>query len=205
MNTISKSFLLFSVSAVTLLSGCKSDDPVQTVDTLPSNLITKIVIDKQGIKWIATDKGLVSFNGKQFTTYNSLPMLYGYPMKDVSLDEVSGNPQLWSATLLGIVQSNIANQSLIITNFYRKTLGGLLSDTVWAVTTDKNRSTFFGTPNGLSIFRSPVWTSYNGKWGGNKDNFLVQIPLQLLPQLKTAGIMCQPTGGAFHALNMPMP
>jgi ligand-binding sensor domain-containing protein len=195
MNILTKNLLFITVSLSTLFVGCKPDEPMVQVDALPSNVITKIVIDKQGIKWIATDKGLVSFDGTQFKIYSSIPVVYNQPVNDISFDGMSESQQIWSATLQGTLQSNIANQTLTVTASYRQSSGGLLSDTVWVVASDQNRSKFFGTPGGLSIFKSTKWASYDGRWGGNKDNFLTTNQISAIATAKNGWNYVSTKGG----------
>gem|GEM_PF-1115531 len=195
MNTFTKSLLLLTVSISTLFVGCKPDEPVDSGDALPSNVITKIVVDKQGIKWIATDKGLVSFDGTQFKTYSSVSLVYNQLINDISFDEMTENQQIWSATLEGTSQSNVSNQALTVVASYRQSAGGLLSDTVWVVASDKNNSKFFGTPGGLSILKSSSWTSYDGRWGGNKDNFLTTNQISAIATAKNGWNYVSTKGG----------
>jgi ligand-binding sensor domain-containing protein len=71
----------------------------------------------------------------------------------------------------------------------------LLSDTVWAVGLDKDNTKYFGTPGGLSILKSSTWTSYDGKWGGNKDNFLTTNPITAIASAKNGWNFVSTRGG----------
>lgn len=178
-----------------LFFGCKTDDP-SNGSTLPSNVITKIVIDKQGIKWIATDKGLVSFDGTNWKTYENASTFYNKSVLDLSLDALSDNKQIWVGTHEGTVKATIASQSLTLSDTYRRASNGLLSDTVWSVASDKNSAKFFGTPNGLSILKNAIWTSYDGKWGKKStDNFLTKKPITAIASAKNGWNYVSTKGG----------
>ncbi|HEY5590853.1 MAG TPA: two-component regulator propeller domain-containing protein [Paludibacter sp.] len=172
MNSYLKYISLLLMPLVCLFFGCKSEEPTD-ISVLPSNIITKIVIDNYGIKWIATDKGLVSFNGKIWKVYPNVKQLSNQPINDLCFDVMSENRQIWAASFGGAVKGSIASQTYLLTDNYHLDSNGLLSDTVFSVATDNNNTKFFGTPNGLSILKNAIWSSYDGTWGKRKDNFLV--------------------------------
>lgn len=166
--SMSKSVLFIAITLIFIvLASCKPDENTDE-DGLPSNVITKITIDKNGIKWIATDNGLVSFDGEKWTAYPKTASLYKMPVLDVILNENT----LLAATFKGALKSNITNQTLNQSQVFERKANGLISDTVNKIATDKLSTTFFGTPKGLSILKENTWTFYDGNWGRSKDNFL---------------------------------
>lgn len=71
---------------------------------LPSNFITDVAVDQNGVKWIATNKGLVKFDGSTWFTYNQLNSGIGGPeVLKVKIDE---NNRVWCNSGNG---SSIAN------------------------------------------------------------------------------------------------
>jgi len=187
--------LFFILSFIVLFFGCKIDEP-SNESTLPSNVINKIVIDKQGVKWIATDKGLVSFDGSDWKTYNSISILSGQKTTDIAFDAMSNQLQLWTAGLEGVSNNIIANKNLTNIISYQQTLNGLLSNNVLAVGTDNNNAKFFGTPNGLSILKNNLWTTYDGKWGTKSvDNFLTLKPITAIASAKNGWNYVATNGG----------
>ena len=159
-------FIVISL-IISILVSCKPNE-ITDEDSLPSNVITKITIDKSGIKWIATDNGMVSFDGDKWTTYPKSAFLYNVPVLDVILDENT----LFASTYKGILKSSFTNQTLNQSKILGKKANGLISDTVNKIATDKLNTTFFGTPKVLSILKDTTWTFYVGQWGRSKDNFL---------------------------------
>lgn len=70
------SFLLFPLLTVLLqfYASAQSFRPTKTFtvnDGLPSNLIYALLEDNKGFLWIATDNGVVRFDGKYFRTFNT--------------------------------------------------------------------------------------------------------------------------------------
>lgn len=168
------SISFFYLCFLFLSFGCKTDDPSMD-ENLPSNIITKISIDKQGIKWIATDKGLVSFNGEIWKTYSTLNPLFNKPTFDVNFDNFSADSQLWVGTTAGVVNASSVSQSITLNNIYNPTSSFFLNDTVRAIATDYGNAKFMGTSKGLYIFKNSVWTLYDGRWGTKStDNFLTK-------------------------------
>jgi len=150
---------------------CNPDEGT-TVDMLPSNVITKISIDKNGVKWIATDKGLVSFDGKKWTTYSKISTLYNKPTLDLLINESSSKKSLMTSNYEGVFTGLFSDQSVSESAAYRRCVKGLVCDTVNRLATNLTNTTFFGTPKGLSILKDTTWTFYDGQWGRKKDNFL---------------------------------
>ena len=196
VKTLSKCLPLFFI--LFLFLGYKSEvtNEIPEIDLtgLPSNVINKIVIDNQGIKWIATDQGLVSFDGTHWKTYANSTWI-NHPILDVSFDEMSNKQAIWAATFEGSIKGTIVGYSLTASESYRKTANQLLCDTIWSVASDMNNAKFFGTPKGISIFKNSIWTSYQGDWGRTTDNFLITNPITAIATAKNGWIYAATRGG----------
>lgn len=59
---------------------------------LPSSTVVDLLIDSRGLTWLATDKGLVRFDGTHVSTYNTRA---GLPSNDVSCIEEAANGDIW--------------------------------------------------------------------------------------------------------------
>ncbi len=57
-----------------------------TKDGLPSNSIYRSILDKHGFLWIATENGLVKFDGKNFKTYTTANGLPDNEITDIFID-----------------------------------------------------------------------------------------------------------------------
>lgn len=189
-----KPISFFYLSIIVLFLSCKTDDP-SDISILPSNSIDKITIDKQGVKWFATDKGLVSFNGKTWKTYPNVNSL-NKPILDVFFDIFSVNSQLLVGTNEGALDVAVTSQNITVNNIYRQTSNQLLNDTVFSIATDNKNARYFGTPNGLSILKNSVWTSYDGRWGNKSaDNFLTKMAITAIVSAKNGWNYVSTKGG----------
>jgi len=158
---------LNALSFILFFTACKPEESTTEIG-LPSYVITKITIDKNGTKWIATDKGMVSFNGEKWVAYPNSDVLYNEPVLDIAINENI----LLASTYKGAFKSGFINQTLNESKFYNKNANGLVSDTVTKIAANSSNILFFGTPKGLSILKDTTWTFYDGQWGRKKDNFL---------------------------------
>lgn len=174
MKSIKILFPFLILTAITLFSSCKTDDPSDAT-ILPSNIINKMTIDKQGVKWIATDKGLASYDGKAWKVYSTISAIKAKPILNLYLNGFSESKLLWLGTTEGVIKTDISSQNLTISNTYRQTNSELLNDTVFSVASDANNVSYFGTRKGLSILKNSIWIAYDGRWGTkSKDNFLTK-------------------------------
>lgn len=188
---ISYLLLGFSIQFI----GCKADDPSQD-ENLPSNVITKITIDNQGIKWIATNKGLVSFNGKTWKLYSNNSSLNKTPILDIHLEKTSTIQKLWAGGFEGAFDASISGQNLTINNNFKQSNTGLLNDTVFSVATNDHSETFFGTQKGISILKNQLWTSFDGRWGNkSKDDFLTKHDITAIATAKNGWNYVSTKGG----------
>jgi len=175
--------------------GCKPDQGI-TVETLPSNVITKISIDKNGVKWIATSKGLVSFDGKNWTSYSKISSLYNQPTLDVILNETSSEKSFFASTNEGVIKGSFVNQSVSQSQTYRQVTTGLICDTVTKMTLNYINTVFLGTPKGLSILKDATWTSFDGHWGSqSNDNFLTTEKISGIAAAKNGWVYVTTKGG----------
>jgi len=72
-------------------------------DGLDSSTIFDLLFDKAGNLWIATQEGLVRYDGERFRTFDAAD---GLPSGVVFDIEQSGDGTLWAATLKGLVRRN---------------------------------------------------------------------------------------------------
>jgi len=70
-----------------------------TLDGLPSNVLSDVEVDGDGLLWIGSVDGLASFDGSRFKTYDVSDGLPSNEITDVTVDR-GGN--LWVATAKGV-------------------------------------------------------------------------------------------------------
>ena len=185
--------LLLLLIVILSLFGCKKDDPITTIDSLPSNVINKIIIDKQGVKWIATDKGLVSFDGITWKLYNITTPINEHSVTDVVFDTDMG---LWVSSLKGVFKSTPSGRDLTNVITYKSGQNSLLSDSVFAISSNNENVGFFGTSKGLSIMKDSNWKSFYGAWGtGSTDDFLAKNKITGIASAKNGWNYVSTKGG----------
>jgi len=164
-------FGIVSIFFILLSVACNPDE-IEEVSSLPSNHIHKITIDAQGVKWIATDKGLVSYNNDDWEIYTKALVLNDKTVNDLALCFTGEKQYLWLATMKGLAKGISSAESFTLTQSYLSIPNELLNDTVYKVATDINNVAYFGTKSGISVLKENTWTAYRGEWGKKKDTFL---------------------------------
>jgi len=134
-------------------------DTWQTEQGLPSGTIYAIRQTPDGYLWLATQAGLVRFDGFKFQIFNRLntPEL---KLDDVFNLHVDHTGTLWAAVPgTGVLQYKNGKFKTLTT------ADGLLSNYVQAICEDKNGNILFGTKKGISISENGMWkhlTKENG-------------------------------------------
>lgn len=133
---------------------------------LPCENVREIVIDSKGNKWIATDSGLVKFDGINWTPYHS-------PYLDAPYRDAPGGNTIRQSILAMTIdgQDNLwlsgENGSLLKfdgTNWtmYREKDYGVQDTVFTCIAADKNGSMWIGSKgSGLFRFDGLNWTNFN--------------------------------------------
>jgi ligand-binding sensor domain-containing protein len=164
-----KHFKFLSLSALTLLfvlfQSCDNkDEPVDEPFQLPSKVINKIVIDKDGVKWFATEKGVVSYDGSTWTTFKDEKGPITTPYADLAFDAATGISKLWLASTIGLSAFEFGATSISILNYDTKN-SEILDDQITAIGVDGMNVKYVGTPKGLSILKDGKWDEFYGRKG----------------------------------------
>ncbi len=168
LSTISFLVLIF------FLFGCKKDNENfgqnEKFNSFPDSLISKIAIDNDGIKWIGTNNGLLSFDGKLFTKWTNMRLINN-TITDIYYSNY--NNSLWLATKNGAKEIFLESGSIKSINEY-STENGLLSNSVKAVAVGDSGKCFFGTDIGLSIFQNSKQISFLGNTQTYKNSKILR-------------------------------
>lgn len=164
MNQIKLSRLIFMIMILSLFNSCKKETPapLPEVFTFPSKVIHKIVVDNTGVKWFATEKGVISYDGSKWTRYSDDKNLTTGSVTDFAFDIASGIKKLWLATFVGTSSYEFGTTAISVVNYSSKS-SGILSDSITAVGIDQANVKYFGTSKGLSIFNGTKWDKYLGR------------------------------------------
>lgn len=130
---------------------------------IPTNHIRSVCIDSAAVKWFGSSRGLIRYDGATWTTFTTTDQLADNGINDISaIKEISTEQALWIATDNGVSTINLlGGDSLIIADALRQENSGLVSNTVYAVASDKEQVRWFGTNQGLSLLIGSVWESYS--------------------------------------------
>ncbi len=160
-----KPYFLIALSLFAiLLFGWRNNDLTIGQFELPSSIIHKIIIDTQGVKWIATEKGIVSFDGTKWINYTDGNSLNNGRVSDIVLEISSGVKNLWVGLNNGL-SSMLTNSTPISAVNYNTKNSGILGDTVSAVGIDLLSTKYIGTTKGLSILKAGKWDQFLGRRG----------------------------------------
>ncbi len=134
-----------------------------------SNYISKIIVDKNNIKWIGTlDQGLARFDGKNWKMYkkSNSPLIYDF-ITCLALDQ---NNNLWIGTSGGIMMFNgfswINYTANLPTNTYVK-----------SIAIDKMNNVWIGTMDGLVFYDGVTWKTFTTLNSGLAGNFVTCISI----------------------------
>jgi len=126
MTRLKPYFLFVLLLIAILLYGWRNNDLTIGQFELPSSIIHKIIIDSQGVKWIATEKGIVSFDGTKWIIYTDGNSLSNGRVSDFVLEISSGVKNLWlglnnglSSLLTGFCHWNRSSEYQVYWNIQR--------------------------------------------------------------------------------------
>jgi len=125
----------------------------RTENGLPQNTVRALAQTRDGYIWIATDEGLVRFDGLRFTVFDrqTTEAMRSNGMQTL-LEDQAGN--LWVGTDGGLLRYRDGH----FTGY--QISDGVASDKISSLTEDRAGNLWVGTPDGLSRFRDGRFTSY---------------------------------------------
>ena len=122
---------------------------------IQSNLLTSIVVDLNGIKWIgSSDIGLIKFDENNFTNFNSSNS--GIPSNQINCLSASSSNDIWIGTPLGLAIFNGSTW-----NVFNTSNSDLPNNDVNAITFDQSGLGWIGTNNGFASFDGINWEVFN--------------------------------------------
>jgi ligand-binding sensor domain-containing protein/two-component sensor histidine kinase len=119
----------------------------QTDSGLPQNTVHAVIQTRDGYIWVATEGGLVRFDGVQFVVYDKQAPAHLPSAAINSLFEDRGG-NLWIGTDDGLVRRR-GSQFVTLS-----TANGLPSNTVWSTFESRGGELWVVTPNGLARYRN---------------------------------------------------
>jgi len=162
------SFLSLTVFLL-VFYGCKEDPIQEEKESLPDNYISAIFVTSDGTKYLATKNGLASFDGQNWTVYNSNPKITTKTIHDIGFEQTTYGPELWLGTNSGVNVATLpidaVSGATTYTESNTQTLfpdgPGLPGDSVFVVKIDEKNIRWFGTNGGLSAFHGSQFPEIN--------------------------------------------
>ncbi|CAN5464468.1 hypothetical protein BH10BAC5_BH10BAC5_11780 [soil metagenome] len=164
--------IIFSAQGPTYKIWNTSNSPI------PTNSLRSIFIDKDGIIWIGSgDKGLIKFDGINFTNFNTL----NSPMKADWAPYITSDKfnNLWIATF----KTGAGNQGALMKfdrvntwSYFNNQNSGISNGNQWCVAVDTNNIIWsFGFK--LSKYDGTIWTVYDStnsplKFSGGREIYV---------------------------------
>jgi len=182
--------ILFVAVLFVIIKGCKEDDK-KVVFELPSGVIYKIVCDKNGTKWIATDKGVVCYDGLEWNPYPDIPFENSFPVSDLNISSFTDN-EIWIGGTQGASYLKFSASEILSSGNYSAQKNGLISDTISSLAVDPLNNKYFGTSLGLSIYNNDNWTVFYGR---DLEPILQEYPIRAIATAKNGWIYAATYGG----------
>jgi len=157
-----RKLIILPVLILFVLSCNNNDDPTPEEFVFPSKVINKIIVDSSGLKWFATEKGVISYDGARWTTYSDDNGLSNGPIADLAFDMASGIKNLLLASNVGLSAFGFGATKISFQNYNTKN-SEILDDTVSAIGVDGSNVKYIGTPKGLSILKDGKWDEFFGR------------------------------------------
>ncbi len=159
-------FVFFCVAFAVLDTGCtKVEIPENT--GLPSPVINTIEIDNNGIKWITTDKGVVSYDGDKLNYYPEYESFNNGNANRLFSEKDPATNKIWLCSNNGLSVFEHSNNKITSFETYNTNQSGILSDSVITIDIDSEKNSYIATSSGLSVFSNNKWLDYFGQAGNN--------------------------------------
>lgn len=127
---------------------------------LPSNIVGKLVIDKNNVKWMTTyQKGLVRFDGINWTVFDTINS--ELPNNEILFPCIDKNNNVWMNPIgKGLVKFDGTNWTI-----YNTTNSGMPNNSFTGLACDSNNNLWFGTLHKLYKFDGTDFYSYDTNSG----------------------------------------
>jgi len=191
MKLLKLKFPIFIILSLVLVS-CDTDLKKEDEFKFPSNLINKITIDSNGEKWIATAKGLVSYDGVKWTVYNENMYLNNLSINDLALEKDSITNKIWIATNVGATSFILGKNVIKTDKNYNTQNDSILDNNILAIDFGLDNVKYFGTSKGLSILKDNKWISFMGR---KKEEILSEYEISSIASANDGWVYATTKGG----------
>lgn len=157
-------YLLLSGLFVLLLVSCTEDDngSDKSGDILPSPIVWDIYIDDNGVKWVATDGGLVAYHNSEWFQFDGNAHISTKSIYQIAYQLSSYGPELWLATNQGTVVSAYDIDAVTSATTYDQSFTGFQSNESHAIAVDTGNARWIGNHTELAVFKGSDWYLQSG-------------------------------------------
>ena len=145
-------FTLLALCVATALSA-QTFTTWTTADGLPSNDLRDVAVDAAGNIWLASQFGVVRFDGSTFTVHNTTSHP-GLAADGILAIAVAANGEVWAGTDFGVSVFDGSNYTTYTT------ADGLSDDQITNIKQAPNGDVWIGTINGATLYRNSTFTAY---------------------------------------------
>ena len=189
---INRKYLLKYWVFAVIATGCNSNIEITEKEELPSSVICNIVVDNNGIKWITTDKGIVSYDGVKLTHYPNEKSFNDGSVNRLFPEKDQTTNRIWLCSNNGLSAFKHNNNEIIPLETYNTKQSDILSDSVLAIDIDLRSTRYIATSSGLSIFSKNKWLDYFGQSG---DKILQNFKISAVAVAKNSWVYVSTQGG----------
>ncbi|MBA4322164.1 MAG: hypothetical protein C0408_05040 [Odoribacter sp.] len=115
------------------------------------------LVDDDNTKWFLTEVGVVSFDGKKWSSHNKNRKVPTEDLNDFAYDFSSYGSELWIATSKGVTVATLPVDATTGATTYHTGNTTILSDNILSVAIGKGPLRWFGTDKGISAFLNNKW------------------------------------------------
>jgi ligand-binding sensor domain-containing protein/two-component sensor histidine kinase len=167
----------------------------QTDNGLPQNTVHQVIQTRDGFIWLATDGGLVRFDGIEFVVFDTrnTPAIKSNQIRNLTEDQ-QGN--LWISTPEGLVRLGKGKFTLFTA------VDGLSSNSVLSAYEDRAGTIWIITASGLDSYRDGKFTRYSTRDGLSSDSIETLIEDRAgVIWIGTSGGLTRSKDGVFTSYN----
>lgn len=175
---ISRPVYIFTAVLIILMAGMRNaisyinpgknhNDPVTTLNGNYDSLsgdnglsvknVNSIVVDKDNIKWFATDAGILSYDGDIWKLHDGIPNLPIQDLKGLAYAVNGDDPALWIASPEGATMVRLPMDDQAETLTFNPENSDLFGKEVVSIAAGKNSIRWVGTDKGISAWSGDKW------------------------------------------------
>ncbi len=140
---------------------------------LGGNTVKAVYVDKYNTKWFGTNNGLTRYDGNKWITYSTAIdtlKMSNDQINDIAYELTSYGDELWLATDSGItVMGYDEVDGITSATAYWKETTEMIHNHITSIAVDTSSNRWFGTPDGLIVYRAYFWDSVRTSTFGGSD------------------------------------